>query len=169
MNAFAREVERGSCIAWKSGWMSAQNSCSGSETSTRPVHTGERSGRKMRFVGRRTEPGSRASSRAIDAHSRWPEDEHRFDDLFVEDVGVCSPVVGETETGLEVADDPAAERRPRTVSPALRPVFDQLPVLSQSSSLDELVKPVDCWATASSSSASGKSGGWDHRRRRRTD
>ena len=33
------------------------------------------------------------------------DDEHRFDDLFIEDVGMCSPVVGETEAGLEVADD----------------------------------------------------------------
>ena len=100
-----------------------------------PVHTGQRSERKMRFVGDHgTEPRITGEQLEKDrrAGSRWSDNEHRFDDLLIEDVRMCSPVVGETETGLKVADDLGSGReasedgQPGTCVK----VFDQLPVAS---------------------------------------
>ena len=98
-----------------------------------PVHTGERSERKMRLVGDHgTEPRITGEQLEQDrrAGSRWSDDEHRLEDLFVEDVGMCSPVVGETATGLEVADDLGSGREaPEDGEPGTCvKVFDQLPV-----------------------------------------
>ena len=87
----------------------------------------------MRFVGDDgTEPRITGEQLEQDrrAGSRWSDDEHRFDDLFIEDVRMCSPVVGETEAGLEVADDLGSGREASEDGEpsACVKVFDQLSV-----------------------------------------